>query len=147
MRFVVLHHTGWPGHGDHFDLMLQAEAGDSDAAPVLKTFATLTHEFPDGKSHADVRQRDEQALGPDAQTNLLRLIDDHRRAYLEFEGDVSGGRGRVARVESGTLAWLQPPEADALLLRFALQGARLKGGYRLRHMGGGIFSFERLKRV
>ncbi|MCZ7647682.1 MAG: hypothetical protein M5U26_20905 [Planctomycetota bacterium] len=147
MRFVVLHHTGWPGHDDHYDLMLQTEPGAGDADAVLRTFASLTDEFPDGRSHADARQRDASATGPDARANLLRLIDDHRRAYLNLEGGLSGGRGRVERIDAGELAWLQPPDADSLLFRFELSGARLKGGFRLRHMGGGIYAFERLRRV
>lgn len=29
-------------------------------------------------------------------------LADHRRVYLEYEGEISGGRGRVARVAAGT---------------------------------------------
>lgn len=30
-----------------------------------------------------------------------RLIGDHRREYLDYEGPISGGRGSVTRMESG----------------------------------------------
>jgi len=146
MRFVVLHHTAWPGRGDHYDLMLQMEAG-ADGDPVLKTFATLTNEFPDGKSHSDTRARGAASGDPSAQTNLLRLIDDHRQAYLSHEGPLSGGRGAVARVEEGALEFLAPPDPVLQEYRFRLGGKKLKGTFRLRHMGNGIYSFERLKRT
>lgn len=147
MRFVLLHHTGWAGRADHFDLMLQMEAGEDDSDPVLKTFASLTDAPPDGKSHSDTRARGAASGDPNSETNLLRLIDDHRRAYLTLEGPLSGNRGQVARVDEGTLDWLEAPDTALQLLRFKLDGRRLKGSYRLRHMGGGIYSFERLKRV
>ena len=146
MRFVVLQHTAWPGHAPHFDLMLQMEAGADDRDLVLKTFATLTDEFPDGKSHADARARNAAAGNPVAQTNLLRLLADHRRAYLSFEGALSGGRGQVVRVEEGELVYRCAPDTGLQELRFHLQGRKLKGDYRLRHMGGGTYVFERMRR-
>ncbi len=147
MQFVVLHHTAWPAHPAHYDLMLQMKPGLSDADPVLKTFATLTDEFPDGKSHADARARKAGAGDPVAQANLLRLIADHRRAYLSFEGALSADRGRVVRVEAGALNFLGTPDAGLQELRFHLEGQILRGDYRLRHMGGGTYAFERMRRV
>ena len=147
MRFVVHHHTGWPQRPDHYDLMLQVAPGADDDDTVLRVFATLANNFPDGKSHADVRARGEGAGNPIDQTNLLRLIADHRRAYLTYEGDVRDGRGSVARVEEGALAWLRPADEDFGELRFTCEGKRLKGDYRLRHMGGGTYVFERFRRV
>lgn len=35
-------------------------------------------------------------------TISLRRIPDHRRAYLDYEGPVSGNRGHVQRVDVGT---------------------------------------------
>jgi hypothetical protein len=53
--------------------------------------------------------------GPDSPLSTWRLpvwrpiapttaekLSDHRQAYLTFEGEISGGRGRVKRVEQGT---------------------------------------------
>lgn len=147
MRFVVLHHTGWPGRDDHYDLLLQTEPGTGEHDLVLKTFASLTDEFPDGRSHSDTRARGLASGDPNAQTNLLRLLQDHRRAYLTLEGALSAGRGCVKRMDEGTLEWLPCSEPPVQELRFALAGAKLKGPFRLRHMGGGLYSFERLKRV
>ena len=70
MRFVVLHHTDWPGHADHFDLLLQPEHGKSDDDAVLKAFATTNDEFPA------------------QETAMLKRLPDHRRAYLVYQGPV-----------------------------------------------------------
>src|SRR5579862_9794749 len=87
-RFVVLHHTGWPGQADHYDLMLQVRPGTSDDDRVLKTFATCCDQFPTG----DI--------------DVFRLVEDHRRAYLQFEGDLSGKRGQVRRADKGELTFV-----------------------------------------
>ena len=71
-RFVVLAHHTTPLH---YDLML--EHGD--------TLATWSFE--------EAPSRDGQPC---------RLIQDHRKAYLDYEGEVSGGRGRVERRDAGT---------------------------------------------
>lgn len=73
----------------------------------------LLHELPDGTSHYDwMIERCEQ--GPLVAFRVGERIDvrtcfewtaqrlpDHRRAYLDYEGEVSGGRGHVRRVASG----------------------------------------------
>jgi len=63
--------------GDHFDWMFQ---GDS----CLATWATA----------------DQISVGKNAEIGAIRL-PDHRAAYLDYEGAVSGNRGTVTRVESG----------------------------------------------
>ena len=75
LRFVVLQHSGF---GDpHFDLMFETSPGSP-----LATWRC--DQWPFGE-----------------QPNLEPL-GDHRRAYLDYEGPVSGNRGTVRRVESGT---------------------------------------------
>ncbi len=75
--YVILAHSG---HGPfHYDLML--ESGPSLATWHLR-------ELPG-----------ELAIGAAASAPRL---DDHRRAYLTYEGPVSAGRGSVRRVEQGT---------------------------------------------
>ena len=74
MRYVVLHHTG-VGEA-HFDVMFERAAGSA-----LTTFRVLC--WP-------VRGR-----------VAAKRLADHRAAYLEYEGPVSGGRGEIQRVESG----------------------------------------------
>lgn len=75
-RYVVLQHTGY-GEA-HFDLMIEAAAG----AERLMTWRTPVWPLEHGA-----------ALVP---------LGAHRRAYLEYEGPVSGGRGQVRRVARGT---------------------------------------------
>lgn len=51
-------------------------------------------------------------------------LPDHRSSYLEYEGPVSGGRGTVSRVESGTYEVLRE-SADELSVR--LTGVAAQG--------------------
>jgi len=74
MRYVILRHEGIAE--PHFDLM----------------FETLP-----GSALATWRSPCWPIEGP---TPLHRLMD-HRRIYLDFEGELSGHRGRVARVAAG----------------------------------------------
>lgn len=37
-------------------------------------------------------------------------LPDHRIAYLEYEGAVSGGRGTVKRLAEGTFEWIERRE-------------------------------------
>lgn len=78
-RFVVLRHE-W--EGVHFDLMLE-QGG------VLRTWA-LPEPLGDGRTIA------------------ARALPDHRAAYLEYEGPISGDRGEVRRIAEGrfeVLVW------------------------------------------
>jgi hypothetical protein len=51
-------------------------------------------------------------------------LPDHRLHYLDYEGPISGDRGRVVRWDAGTFDW----EADGLDdLRVRLYGARVMG--------------------
>jgi hypothetical protein len=88
-RFVVLDHDHpWP----HFDLMLEA-------GPVLWTW------------------RLECPLEAGTEQSAER-IQDHRLHYLEYEGPVSGNRGRVFRRDEGEFVWLVQ-EAAHLEVRMA----------------------------
>ena len=72
-RFTISHHTG-SKDGDHYDLML--EHGDG-----LRTWRLVNTAF---------------------QTfQIARQIKDHRKTYLDFEGEVSGERGRVKSWDTG----------------------------------------------
>ena len=75
LRYVVLHHTGVTE--PHYDLMFETARGSK-----LETFRS-------------------PAWPPDNDTKVVPL-GEHRRAYLEYEGPVSGGRGWVKRVAAGT---------------------------------------------
>lgn len=75
LRYVILRHDGIAD--PHFDLMFETSA-DS----LLTTCRVSTWPM-------------------EANAAITRLTD-HRRAYLEYEGPVSGGRGQVKRVAAGT---------------------------------------------
>jgi hypothetical protein len=102
-RFVILEHT-W--NGVHWDLMLEVGVH-------LRTWAIdapIAFEI-------DLCARD---------------LADHRLAYLDYEGPVSGQRGSVRRVEQGefdVLAW------TADLIHVQLRGGQLVGKVALRRVG------------
>jgi hypothetical protein len=79
-----------------------------------KPFVILQHILPDGSEHWDlgIDQGETLATWQLLQDPALlasgrlqavpaRRIADHRRAYLDYEGPVSGNRGQVTRVERG----------------------------------------------
>ena len=61
-----------------------------------------------------------------------KRLPDHRREYLSYEGPVSGGRGRVDRIDQGRYELLA---ADEGLWSVVLKGTVLKGRYDLRRTG------------
>jgi hypothetical protein len=72
-RYVVLHHIG-TGE-DHFDVMFERDG-------ALATWGVPSTDF--------------------TVPQTARKKPDHRPAYLDYEGPVSGDRGSVRRVRSGT---------------------------------------------
>ncbi|HVA50293.1 MAG TPA: DNA polymerase ligase N-terminal domain-containing protein [Pirellulales bacterium] len=103
-RFVVLRHDLPPesGRGLHWDLMLEA-------ADVLQTWALAEEPSADAAC-------------------LAERLPDHRRAYLDYEGEVSGGRGTVTRWDAGDYLPL-PAEGESVVVE--LHGRRLRGTARL----------------
>ena len=87
LSYVILEHTG--NGGKHFDLMLEV--------PGQEKLRTL--------------QLQARLLKP-GDTCAFRELEPHRRAYLEYEGEVSGNRGTVKRIERGTY---EPLGASVLL--------------------------------
>jgi len=102
-RYVILEHD----HPClHWDLMLET-------ADVLRTWRLEAPPQP-GKAVA------------------ATAIFDHRRMYLDYEGPVSGNRGRVLRWDHGTFSW-QKTEDDHLAVE--LNGVRLHGSVVLKRAG------------
>ncbi|EAQ78432.1 DNA polymerase ligase N-terminal domain-containing protein [Blastopirellula marina] len=99
-RFVLLYHQFPPDHADksHYDLMLEAEG-------LLRTWRL--GEKPD-------------MLQPVAG----QPIADHRLAYLDYEGEVSGDRGSVTRIDQGEYEIVRD---DATTLIVNLYGNVLSG--------------------
>lgn len=76
----------------------------------------LQHDLPDGSFHYDwMIQPDEAGAGlitfrvwtridhPTCRGFEAQRLADHRIAYLTFEGDIGGGRGRVRQLARGTV--------------------------------------------
>lgn len=65
------------------------------------------------------------------QVTTATRLPDHRRVYLEYEGAISGGRGRVIRLDRGECVW---EVCEECLIRVRLQGSLLSGILTLRHL-------------
>jgi hypothetical protein len=125
-RYVVQQHfrdeEDW-----HFDLMLEA-------AGALVTFSS--HTPPEAR---------------EALPCLVRHLGDHRLAYLEYEGEISGGRGWCRIHDRGSLEWLEPtdpsllPSADEIRIRLA--GEKADGTFQLVREPASGTDYWRLRRV
>jgi len=100
-RFVVLRHETPPGYPrpTHYDLMLEQSG-------VLWTW--VLESLPKVGGEAVRAER----------------LADHRLDYLEYEGNVSGGRGKVIRVDGGNY---DSVPAGAVGLAVRLQGRIVRG--------------------
>src|SRR3954470_3626363 len=83
LRYVILRHEGVDD--PHFDLMFETGPGSE-----LATWRSPSW--------------------PPEQGSPLSKLPDHRRQYLTFEGKLSGERGQVHQVESGTCEVNYPGE-------------------------------------
>jgi hypothetical protein len=106
-RFVLLRHECPPGFGkpSHWDLLLE------DATALL---AWSVEALPE----------------PGQSVTALRLAD-HRLAYLDYEGPVSGGRGEVRRADAGEFSWQKRGEARIIV---ELRGVRFRGEFTLEEL-------------
>ena len=94
MRFVILRQEMPPGaaRGSHWDFMLEREG-------VLRTWAI-------------------DELPSKGQTVAARGLPDHRPAYLDYEGPITGNRGSVTRYDRGEYDLLdETPERVGIELR------------------------------
>ncbi|MBL8849859.1 MAG: hypothetical protein JNG89_09250 [Planctomycetaceae bacterium] len=89
----------------------------------MSRYVILTHDHPfphwdlmleSGDTLATWRLLDKPAPG---RTCRAEQLPDHRVAYLDYEGPVSGGRGVVARWDHGVYEIPDPSRANALRLR------------------------------
>jgi hypothetical protein len=90
LQYVVLRHEGIPE--PHFDLMME-----------LKPEALLTTWRSD--------------VWPLENKTRLTPLKEHRREYLSYEGELTGSRGHVRRVESGSVTLLHHG-ATMMIVRF-----------------------------
>jgi hypothetical protein len=103
-RFAILDHD-WPE--PHADLLLENEA------------TLLTWRLPPIAVEAV-----EGRAVPYTEPVVATRLPDHRRLYLEYEGPVSGDRGRVRRIDEGVFEWI---ERDAARWVIDLAGRRFAG--------------------
>jgi hypothetical protein len=105
----------------------------------MPRFAVLEHDHP--TLHWDFLLEDGGVLltwrlaappTPDVVVHAEKLFD-HRLLYLDYEGPVGGGRGRVTRWDNGTFEW-EERGADRAVVR--LIGGRLHGVFRLERADG-----------
>ena len=101
-RFVILHHK--LADSEHWDLML--ERGE-----VMLTW-----------------QLEREPVDQAGLPIPAERIGDHRKAYLEYEGPVSGDRGHVRRVDAGTVEF---GEVGPNRVVVHLEGQRLAGSFTL----------------
>ena len=59
---------------------------------------------------------------------MSEQLADHRLAYLEYEGEVTGDRGRVSRIEAGLYELTTESETE---ITVQLHGEKLFGALRL----------------
>jgi hypothetical protein len=104
-RFVILRHDS--PRGEHFDFMLEAGG-------VLKTWALPCA----------------PAEGVEIECEALA---DHRLAYLDYEGPISGDRGAVTRWDQGMYSVERQNDKEWTV---TLAGDRLAGHATLRHSAG-----------
>lgn len=67
-------------------------------------------------------------------------IKDHRRLYLDFEGELSDGRGLVTRIERGA-ATIEQLAGERLAV--VLEGAALRGRFETVRDAGGALVWRR----
>ena len=95
-RYVILRHEN--PQGVHFDFMLEA-------AGVLKTWSLK--------------------VPPQAGREMpCEALPDHRLAYLDYEGPISGGRGSVTRWDCGVFSVERESDAQWVV---ELAGEKLAG--------------------
>lgn len=96
----------------------------------MPRFVILEHDHP--SLHWDLMLDDGEALRTWRLAEPPRagcvvsaaLIAPHRRMYLDYEGEVSGGRGLVKRWDRGEFEWI---EDRAERVCVALVGQKLRG--------------------
>ena len=95
-RFVILQHQ--LPTGEHWDIMLET-------ATALTTWSILP-QLPLGSSF----------------TCPATPLPAHRKHYLDYEGEISGNRGRVVRLDSGTY---EPLSRETFILNGSLFNGKL----------------------
>jgi hypothetical protein len=106
MKFVLIHHQS--PMGNHWDVMLESDS-------ALMTWS-IPPQCPSGTSFV---------------CSAIQL-PEHRKHYLDYEGEITGNRGVVSRVDAGTYEQMSPET-------FVLRGKHFTGKLTLNN---GTMAFE-----
>ena len=107
--------------------------------PAMPRFVILEHDHPFPhwdfmlESREVLRTWRLSALPVPGQAVAAEPIGDHRMAYLDYEGPVSRGRGKVVRWDAGTFEW-EEDTAERVVVRLA--GEKVRGTVTLNIAGG-----------
>lgn len=100
LRFTIsLHQVGeaFTRDGDHLDWFFQI---DADPGSPVACFSTSVD--------VDLRVRDSSTI-----LVCAALLPDHRAAYLDYDGKVSGNRGSVTRLVTGLFEWVSTGQSES----------------------------------
>ena len=95
----------------HWDLMIALESPAANADPGLRLLATW-----------ELLQ-----LPTNHPQQTVRRLQDHRLAYLDYEGPLSNGRGQVTRWDCGMANVVVQDGVDGCRWEVDLQGKALQG--------------------
>lgn len=96
----------------------------------MPRFVVLEHDYPE--AHWDFMLETEEHLrtwklldSPDSLTPIkVEVSFDHRLIYLDYEGTISQGRGKVKRFDHGTFEWVEQNDLHVIV---RLDGQKLNG--------------------
>ena len=115
-RYVILEHD-WPE--PHFDLFMDA----GEALQAWKLPADFSLHLP----------------------SIIEPNANHRRHYLDFEGEIAGGRGVALRWDFGEFEWVPSPHSvSEEVFRANFAGHQLKGIFEWRAESAGVWHFARV---
>ncbi len=113
-RFAILHHTDYGR--EHWDLLLETDE------------TLLTWQLGDSPASAKPWPRD------------ATRIADHRKAYLDYEGPVSGNRGSVKTFDRGKLTMISQDEG---YLKITITGEVFSGDFVLTQVDESLWELAR----
>ena len=95
-----------------------------ELGPVLQTWALaeLPHKW------ASLKAVTESLRFSDLNSVAVERLGDHRLVYLDYEGPVSGDRGRVRRLDAGEYSEQEEPQT------YLLNGQFIRGEITLRRI-------------
>lgn len=133
-RFTILKHSmtlSVPGRGDHWDLLF--ENGLTLVTFEVEEFWRSTNTTaPSDLAPSSQSAHTQSAHTQSASTSWATRLPDHRHMYLDYEGPLSGNRGSVKQVTTGTYGVLL---ADQSQVRVRLSSQALHGTLELQSAG------------